>query len=416
MLRRFLILLLFALALPAQASASQTSSDPEITRADFLELIDSIEESMQTLEVSIDPARFDQLRKQIQMLGDAPLGLVAKAMSSGDGPEPALNAIEFPEPDVAAACAPIEPEDVYAAFLVSAGLADILAAAKWPCLETVAGVNAAFACTNLRFAVAIAEFDFRGGELCMGIQRSAKMKANLDTQQNIADHLNSFVDATVSSRASQTSLDAMQSDITRELQDLSNLASSLAADVSDLGSNLTQTQNSMASLASATINLNSVSQDIRLKTLVTNAEILEADKLAADVQQRLVIIRNHSQQIIASGKALQAAMTQLNNTAKTNVERELDATLGRAMADPNFNIIRYKLPAAMGGELERSREVLVDTMLAFAGIGVDTTKAKKSLADGDKKFNAGKYLSAYGAYSQAYQGLVGNSTAKGKKP
>jgi hypothetical protein len=80
------------------------------------------------------------------------------------------------------------------------------------------------------------------------------------------------------------------------------------------------------------------------------------------------------------------------------------------MADPNYNIVRYKLPASMDGELERSREILVRTLLAYKSIGVDTAQAEQYLAMGDNQFNLSRYLTAYGHFSTAYQLLTGPST------
>lgn len=408
------ILLLCALSLSGQARASAPDQDIETARVQLLQQIDTMQQAMQTLDAGVDPDRFDRLRRTIRMIDDVQLSLIVHAMSSGRVQEPGLEVIQFPEPDIPPACEAITPELGLDLFVVAAELRDILAAAKWLCLESVAGNNAAAACIAANIAKVLAEFAFEGSELCLAIQRSAVQKAVLKTEGNVAEHLNDFVDAKVSSRASQSSLDELQTDVTQELDDLNSLATSLATDISDLGADLTDTQNSISSLLSATIDMTTVSQNIRLKTLVTHAEVGEADDLAADAQQTLATIRNHAQQIAASVHKLQGSINGLNTAAGTRIERELEASLGRAMADPNFNIIRYKLPASMGGELERSREVLVRVMLAFDGIGEDTTMAARYLDMGDDQFNAGRYLSAYGDYSLAYRMLVQKTISSGK--
>jgi hypothetical protein len=407
--KRFLALVFCTLMLPMAAAASQAGRDVEDARTEFLSRIDNLQRAAEELELFVDPDQFSKLRHAIRALDDIELDLLAHAMSHAESAGPVTDTIAFPDPEIIAICEPATPGAGYGLYILATALDQILAAAKWVCLQTALGTNLAATCTVFSAAAVAAQFLFAESELCLSIQRSAYQGAIFETQSNIADQLNLYIDATISSRASQSSLNDLQTGVSQELADLNTLANRLASDLSDLSADFTDTSNSIASLTSATLDMTSVSQDIGLKTLITQAEAEEIDDFAADTQERMETIRTRTLQISASVESLEALIDGLNINAETQIARELEASLARAMADPNFNIVRYKLPASMNGELERSREVLVRTLLAFDGIGVDTSAAAQYLTLGDQQFNLGRYLTAYDHFSTAYQMLLGQS-------
>jgi len=409
-MNRFFLPALCSLLIPLGTSASPLGPDAETARQELIAYVDTLEQTNVELDNVVDPAKFDQLRVAIGRLEEVPLSIISDGLSGVQTQGPVPDTIVFPAPDILPICETTTPLEGYVFFEVAVLLNEILAPLKWACLQSELGENNAALCVGPSSAAALANMLFLEATICLNAQRTGYQTASFETQGNIARHLNDYIDSTVSSRASQSSLGDLQSGLNQELEDLGTLANSVAADVSDLSADLQDTSNSIAALASATIDMTSISEGVRLKTLVTQAEAEEIDDLAADTQQRLATIRSNTIAINASVQTLETLINELNTAAGNEIERELDASVGRAMADPDFNIVRYKLPASMNGELERSREVLIRAILAFDSIGSDTQQARQYLAMGDNQFNAGRYLTAYDHFSTAYQMLLAQSS------
>lgn len=408
---RILPWLLLALALPPAVSASPPDSDLEHAREQLLDRIESLQQATAGVDAYLNARQRGKLQQANRALEAARLDIVAFDAHDAEQPEPPTDSIVLVEPDPPSQCDFISPAISITLFTIYAVLEEAQAAAKWACLESVAGENTAALCAPLEVALVISEFLYLDSTICLATQRAANQEAAFENKVGVAEHLNEYVDAEISSLASQESLDSLQETITQELQDLQSLATSLASDFSDLGADFNQASNSIATLTSNTLDMTTDSQNIRFKALVTQAEAEEIDDLAADTQQQMQSIRTQTLQINASVQSLNNLLTQLNTAAELKIEREQDATLGRALADPDFNVVRYKLPASMNGELERSREVLVRAVLAYGSIGVDTTNASQYLATGDSHFNAGRYLAAYDNFATAYQLLLEQSGA-----
>lgn len=413
MMRPIILTLICSLFVQTAAMAAEPKSDPGGTREELLLRIDRLQEAAIGLEHIIDPGSFEKLRRDIRTLDEVQLGLIELGMTQQklhglpQAPEP--DSIVFPDPEIPGVCEAITPGLGFGLFAVAATLKEILAIAKWACLQTAVGTNTATACAVVNVATVTADWLFKDSALCLTVARTATQIAVFETDGNIAGHLNQYVDANVSSLATQSSLNQLQNGLTQEVTDLNSLANSLASDLSSLSADLADTSNQVESLTSATVNMTAVSEDIRFKSLVTLAEAEEIDELAADSQQRLDIVRDKTQQIINSSQVLQQMIGDLNHTSMNQIERELDASVARAMADPNVNIVEYKLPSAMNGELERSREVLVRAIQAYNEIGADTSSATQYLTMGDTQFNLGRYLTAYSHFSRAYQLLLNSA-------
>ena len=61
--------------------------------------------------------------------------------------------------------------------------------------------------------------------------------------------------------------------------------------------------------------------------------------------------------------------------------------------------------------MERSRELLIRALIAFQGLGADTSASQALLGSGDVAYNQGRPLDAYDAFARAYRLLLDTQTS-----
>ncbi len=352
--------------------------------------------AQQALEISI---------AQAQSVPTAPA-----IRSSGSGE------IEFPNPETllvipgtsAQPCQNIPAELGFSLITAWGIVSEVLAAMKWSCVQTILGENAAELCAPTNIATDLARFAYLGVQFCLKEQRDAYLDAILDTEGNIANYLNDFFDVTVASRASQDSVDMLQQDIDDVNNSLANLQSDLSADFSTTESALDTTLADLNSLTLDLDNLAAITDDIQFRSQVNQVDIEDAQLRAADVQEAAAEIRDDTQSLIALISTLQVSQDDINDDIGAGLDRQTQTALSDALANPDSNVIRFKAPASLGGELEATREVVIQAIIAFGNIGAKTTTAQALLVQGDQAYNQQDYLLAYNLFAQAYQSLTAN--------
>jgi hypothetical protein len=187
-----------------------------------------------------------------------------------------------------------------------------------------------------------------------GIEHSYNIAQNCDQGDHYAlETLN--LDAKVSSRATQSSLDALDTHLT-------------------------------------TVNTQVTSEFSALDTHVTNVDNHVATEFTA-LDTHLTNVDNH---VAAQFSALTTLVTA-NNDLNIRMHIEEDLAAGNHPAG------LFELPAAQGGYLELTRTIVVDIIQKTLATGQSVGKANSYLASGDQSRTAGKFKSAYALYGQSYR-------------
>ncbi|MCG8464768.1 MAG: hypothetical protein MI750_07950 [Xanthomonadales bacterium] len=416
---------------------SQEHQDLDAYRALLLELLDSMQGHSESFgEQTLRSQQWQRLQEQLLLLPEEDLAIMLqrapaahdlrlryehlRRFSGANKAEPfapvspgGVRTIEFPDPETSiAACASISASEGLGLLIEVFTIKEILTAATWECLETVLGENDASACTLANIINETAEAEYRAAEACLTEQRDSYLDAILETEENIADHLSDFVDATTSSRASQSSLDDAQDDLNTAVDDLDTLQSTLESDLISIESDLDESLDDLTALASDLNSLAAMAADIQFRAQVNQVDIEDADERAADVQESTVEIRDDTQQAISDLTTFQSQLDTLNTVNDDGLAQQQRSALVAALADSTLQIIRFQLPASTGGALEESREVVSQTIQAFALIGNDISTAQSLFDQGDQAFNSQDYLGAYRFYAQAYQSLTSSGRFK----
>lgn len=171
--------------------------------------------------------------------------------------------------------------------------------------------------------------------------------------QAFEDYVTGNLDTTVSSRATQTSVDNVQNLLNDRL-DVKVSTRATQASVDKLQGDV--------DTANANINL----ANIKLDTLLTNLANFQAQHLRLQIEENLA--------------------------AGTN-----DAAVGQ-----------FELPASMGGHLELARTITLETINKLQAAGQNIRNARALFARGDVFRTQGKYKDAYDQYRQAYRAATGH--------
>jgi hypothetical protein len=319
--------------------------------------------------------------------------------------------IAFPEPAPLSDCADASASAAHAmleAWSVSKG---VLAGAKWACLQTEIGINGAELCTALAIETEATETEYELESFCLGAQRDATMTAVAQTQQNVADFLNERADVAVSSRGTQLSIDALQTTLASLQTRLTQLRDAIDSDDGAIALGLNGILDDATGLATQLAALLDDIQDVRFRTQITQINIEDLQDRLADAQAQLLRLADEAALLRTHMLTIQSELAAAQSAQQTAAREQRDRSLAAALGDPDRVVIRYRLPIANGGELERSREVLIRALIAFEALGADTAAARALLVAGDDAYNQGRPLDAYDAYARAYRLLLGTQTA-----
>ncbi len=365
-----------------------------------VQLIDA--QTLELMAASAPPLELlqDRLTRAEELMEIA----IAETQSGGN-----TRTIEFPDPEPSvAACSLVNATGTFAIFDVWSVVREILAATRWVCIQEIAGFNSAEDCTVESVLENFYKFSYLAATSCLEEQRDAYLEAILETDENIADHLSDFVDATTSSRASQDSVDDVQTDVTTNIGLLDNLETSLSSDLTSIEDELSTVLADLDDLADDATDLASITDDIQFRVQENQVDVEDAQTRAADAQETAEEIRTDTQSIISSLTDLQTSLDSIELQLTGSLMQSSKAALVVALADPESQVVRFQLPQSAGGELELAREVVIATITAYGNLGANTDTALSILADGDVAYNQQDYLTAYRLFALAYQSLTDN--------
>jgi hypothetical protein len=424
-MKRMVLLLLLAIAGAARPAEPATYRDVLVAaldlRDDALRLGGRAPPDSKALRRALDSASIDALSASSfhvspaselhARLAQASAGLRAAAARHAAVPAAAAKDIAYPEPSPVSNCADASAPAAHAMLEAWQASAEVLAAAKWGCLLTEATSNAASLCTAIAIETEALETEFDHESSCLGAQRDAVLAAFTQTQQNVADFLNDRADVDATTRAAQTAVDALQDTLDSVLQRLSGLRTAVDEADNEISSAL---DDLLADAVAITAQLNALSArvvDVRFRVQVAQADVEDAQRLLADVQTLAVRMAGEIAQLRTALQTAQSMISNAQSALQTAAREQRDRRLAAALGDPGIHVIRFRLPVASGGELERSREVLIRALTAFDAMGADTAAARARLQSGDAAYNAGRPLDAYDDYARAYRLLLGAQTA-----
>lgn len=218
---------------------------------------------------------------------------------------------------------------------------------------------------------------------------AAGVVLSLETLNGILDNclgdefeagVNAKLDDTVTSRASQTSVNEIKAGVTALQGSADETKAIVTAIKMTVDDRLDVKVSSRASQAS-------------VNTLQTTANI---------INNKVDILTNKVDVLTGKVDTLTAKLDAFQaQTVRFFIETNL-------LQEPRYNLAQLQTPQAKGGLLEQVRAIAADTIQKMKNSGLPVTPgssvtlAEQSLAIGDQLFNSGAFKDAYSFYRQAY--------------
>jgi hypothetical protein len=318
--------------------------------------------------------------------------------------------------------------DVVFDALESKAIADeILASAKWECLQTALGVNTSELCSPLSIIADVADALYASGEHCLLNQNEAVTSSIFENIEGISRDTFEFIDSKISDVATQVQLNNTQ-DSTNDLNDsLNNNLPVFKSNLSLALNKLNQNKNQLEVIFAQ-------AESLLTRVQINQIEIENIAITSADVVQETQEIRNDTQALLGRSAILINQVAALNQQTKDSVKSiafqqiefilanpkktetavdRLPISRGSQFVGSNGNDIAmnsaplsYQLPFSLGGQLELVRERIISHFNTIESLGGLTTKARLILTTGDQAYNSGNYKLAYSNYANAYNALL----------
>jgi len=207
-------------------------------------------------------------------------------------------------------------------------------------------------------------------QACDDADQSALIAGNLDVK--------------VSSRATQTSVDTV--------------TTNLATAVTNINNSFTSVQNTLSSLKTDIDNSFSA-----VSTQVTNVQnALTA--LKTDIDNSFSAVTTQISNVQTSVNTANTKIDALNVTVVAGNDLNLRLQIEEDLAKPgNHSIALFEVPNAQGGYLDLARTIVADIIQKMTAAGQSVGNGPSFLASGDQARAAGRFKDAYAAYSKAYQ-------------
>lgn len=284
----------------------------------------------------------------------------------------------------------------------------ILSQTEFTCLQSVAGENGAAICIALSIVDNTARLAYDNAEFCRNEQRAAEGEAILELEQNIGAHLNTFIDdVALSSRATQDSVDDLQTDIDTTTTSIDTIQDALDTGFTTIDDDLETALSDLSTLESDLTDLIALASDIQFRVQENQVDIEDVQTRAADLDESTDEIRTDTQSIISSVSSLETTVAGLETTLVDGFSQVNRDAIAAALSEPDYSVPEYALPASAGGQLEEAREVLVTAIIALQDLGIgNTVDALPLLAQGDQAYNQQDYVGAYQLFAQSYQVLT----------
>jgi hypothetical protein len=310
------------------------------------------------------------------------------------------------QPDVTPAFCSDYPAPVVLAALTTKHVAQhVIDALEFTCQESVPpGINNALVCEGPEIASAAADIASDLADFCGNQGSAATNDAVLYTERSIGTHLNTQLDAALSTRATQTSVDAANATATSSDALAGDIQSQLDEDVVAIEAQIANALDGLSDLAGDISDIQSRTDEISFRVQISQANVEDAQDRGADLQAKaaeLITSLTFSREVASAAAASVITLTPgIQATAKQQRRDDLGAALG----DANAQISGFALPVAAGGRIEEAREVLIAAIVALQSLGQGNTgQASTLLAAGDQDYNAGRYADAWRKFSEAYR-------------
>lgn len=192
------------------------------------------------------------------------------------------------------------------------------------------------------------------------------------------------LDVKVSSRATQTSVDTV--------------TTNLATAVTNINNSFTTVQNTLSSLKTDIDN-----SFTAVSTQVTNVQnALTA--LKTDIDNSFSAVTTQISNVQTSVNTANTKIDALNVTVVAGNDLDLRLQIEEDLANPgNHSIALFEVPNAQGGYLDLARTIVADIIQKMTAAGQSVGNGPSFLASGDQARAAGRFKDAYAAYSKAYQ-------------
>lgn len=271
----------------------------------------------------------------------------------------------------------------------------------------------------------------------------------------VAHTVSTQLDAAVSTRATQASVDAISQSVNGVATSVGSLSTALAANeatvqalaataivingnvlglvpaiqsrasqtsVNDVSSSVTTVSQTVNGLTTSVTGVSSAVEGVA--TSVNGVSSALADKatqasvaaLSTATTSGLAAINTSLQTLtsaVPSQSSLNAMQLTLSNIdsslASKSTQTSMDAltryAIERALGD-GAHVVTYMLPANAGGQLDAVRQIVDQAINGMRLMGIDVTKASAALVKGDNALAAGNFRTAYDWYASAYQLLI----------
>lgn len=310
------------------------------------------------------------------------------------------------QPDVTPAFCSDYPAPVVLAALTTKHVAQhVIDALEFTCQESVPpGINNALVCEGPEIASAAADIASDLADFCGNQGSAATNDAVLYTERSIGTHLNTQMDAVLSTRATQTSVDAANATATSNDALAGDIQSQLDQDAVGIELQIADALDQLSDLAGDISDIQSRTDEISFRVQISQANVEDAQDRSADLQAKAaeLITSLTFSRTVANATAANAITLTPSIQATAKQQRRDD--LGAALGDAGAQISSFALPVASGGRIEEAREVLIAAIVALQALGQgNTAQASTLLAAGDQDYNAGRYADAWRKFSEAYR-------------
>ena len=315
--------------------------------------------------------------------------------------------VSVAQPDVTPGFCTDYPAPVSLAALGTKIIAEhVIEGLEFTCHESIGGFNAALLCEAPEITAAAAEIASQLAGFCGDQQTAAANTAVLFTERSIGRHLDDELDAVLSTRATQVSVDAAGQDLAQGDDTLRQLHTDYSEDVAAIDAQIDDAAQQLGALIQTLTDVQSVSADLAMRIQVSQVDVEDAQQRGADAHELAVQLTDLmlTQRALAADLGAEAAALAPAIDAGARQQRRDD--LAAALGDPDARIAGLALPAAAGGRIEEAREVLIAAITVLQTLGQgDTAQALQRLTGGDAHYNAGRYTDAWREFSAAYRSL-----------
>lgn len=240
----------------------------------------------------------------------------------------------------------------------------------------------------------LAESSYESNSLCSGDVDSAEINAAYLLADQIDGVVEDNLDAQVSTRATQDSLDQHATEVDAEL---ATVESQLALAQSDL-----------TGLVSGVANLQAELDDVQVRVTDTQLGVDDLETRVSDIEQSVDDLRLDFQDLTDTTDELTVSLDDFIESSQgfeaLNLQILIEGDLERK---GTAAVSLFQLPSAVGGYLEVVREIVLATIEANEAADQSVGNASEAVTEGDAAFDSGAYRDAYQLYRDAYHQATG---------